>query len=233
MSINHHLSEGLILAYAAGSLPEAYSLIAAAHISMCDDCRAAATAYDALGGAVIDDGDSAALCQDSLAKTFARISAPALGLPVVVTPKAPSVLPAPLQDYLGARLEDVKWRNVCMGVRQCVLKTKGSQTARLLHIPAGTAVPDHGHGGLELTLVLKGAFQTKQGVLVWVMSKLPTNRLNIRRLLTLIWTVSVWPSPMHLCGLNLFCSAHCSRFSGFNSLNGWRNRGNNWNIGLL
>ena len=163
MSINHHLSEGLILAYAAGSLPEAYSLIAAAHISMCDDCRAAATAYEALGGAVIDDGDSAALCQDSLAKTFARISAPALGLPVVVTPKAPSVLPAPLQDYLGARLEDVKWRNVGMGVRQCVLKTKGSQTARLLHIPAGTAVPDHGHGGLELTLVLKGAFSDKTG----------------------------------------------------------------------
>ena len=163
MSINHHLSEGLILAYAAYSLPEAYSLIAAAHISMCDDCRAAATAYEALGGAVIDDGDSAALCQDSLAKTFARISAPALGLPVVVTPKAPSVLPAPLQDYLGARLEYVKLRNVGMWVRQCVLKTKGSQTARLLHITAGTAVPDHGHGGLELTLVLKGAFSDKTG----------------------------------------------------------------------
>jgi putative transcriptional regulator len=27
-----------------------------------------------------------------------------------------------------------------------------------LHIPAGSAVPDHGHRGTELTLVLQGAF---------------------------------------------------------------------------
>ena len=31
-------------------------------------------------------------------------------------------------------------------------------TARLLFIPAGAAVPDHGHNGMELTMVLQGAF---------------------------------------------------------------------------
>ena len=31
-------------------------------------------------------------------------------------------------------------------------------TARLLHIPPGPAIPDHGHRGMELTLVLQGAF---------------------------------------------------------------------------
>ena len=30
--------------------------------------------------------------------------------------------------------------------------------ARLLYIPAGSKVPDHGHRGLELTLVLAGSF---------------------------------------------------------------------------
>jgi putative transcriptional regulator len=29
----------------------------------------------------------------------------------------------------------------------------------LLYIPAGQSVPDHGHRGLELTLVLQGAFR--------------------------------------------------------------------------
>ena len=29
---------------------------------------------------------------------------------------------------------------------------------RLLHIPAGQAVPEHGHNGIELTLVLQGSF---------------------------------------------------------------------------
>jgi putative transcriptional regulator len=45
-----------------------------------------------------------------------------------------------------------------MGVRQAILPTSDSATARLLYIPAGAAVPDHGHKGTELTLVLQGAF---------------------------------------------------------------------------
>jgi putative transcriptional regulator len=33
---------------------------------------------------------------------------------------------------------------------------------RLLRIPAGTKLPDHGHRGTELTLVLKGAFRDEE-----------------------------------------------------------------------
>jgi putative transcriptional regulator len=46
-----------------------------------------------------------------------------------------------------------------MGVRQAILPTDTSATARLLYIPAGQPVPDHGHRGTELTLVLQGAFR--------------------------------------------------------------------------
>jgi putative transcriptional regulator len=45
-----------------------------------------------------------------------------------------------------------------MGVKQAVLRTSPDASARLLYIPAGAAVPDHGHRGTELTLVLQGAF---------------------------------------------------------------------------
>ena len=69
------------------------------------------------------------------------------------------VFPAPLRDYVGGDLGAVKWRSVGMGVRQAILKTDSGATARLLHIPAGQAVPDHGHCGMELTLVLQGAFR--------------------------------------------------------------------------
>ena len=34
---------------------------------------------------------------------------------------------------------------------------------RLLYIPPGQAVPDHSHGGLELTLVLQGSFRDDTG----------------------------------------------------------------------
>ena len=36
--------------------------------------------------------------------------------------------------------------------------SRGAPTARLLRIPGGTAVPEHGHNGLELTMVLSGSF---------------------------------------------------------------------------
>ena len=71
---------------------------------------------------------------------------------------AGSDLPDPLSAYIGGGLSDVKWLPIGLGVRQAVLKTSHAATARLLYIPAGAAVPDHGHRGTELTLVLKGAF---------------------------------------------------------------------------
>ena len=54
-SIKHHLSDQLLMAYAAGSLPEAFSLVVATHVSLCDECRARAEAYEAVGGAVTVD----------------------------------------------------------------------------------------------------------------------------------------------------------------------------------
>ena len=64
----------------------------------------------------------------------------------------------PLRDKVGGDASAVRWRPLGMGVRQAILPTSDSATARLLYIPAGAAVPDHGHKGTELTLVLQGAF---------------------------------------------------------------------------
>ena len=44
-----------------------------------------------------------------------------------------------------------------------ILATSPEATARLLYIPAGTAVPDHGHNGIEVTMVLQGAFEDADG----------------------------------------------------------------------
>jgi putative transcriptional regulator len=63
-----------------------------------------------------------------------------------------------LQHYVGGDLSAIKWRSMGMGVKQAILPTSKAASARLLYIPAGCAVPDHGHRGTELTLVLQGAF---------------------------------------------------------------------------
>ena len=161
--IRHHISDKLLMAYSAGSLPEAFNLVVATHISLCDDCRARLAGFDTVGGAVLDQRLApVAMSPDALSATLEKIKC----APTDATHTAPaalraprdSVLPAPLLEYVGGSLDQVQWRNIGGGVRQAILPTSRDASARLLHIPAGTAVPDHGHRGLELTLVLHGAF---------------------------------------------------------------------------
>lgn len=158
-TIQHHLNDKLLMAYSAGTLPEAFSLVVATHVSLCDDCRARAESFDAVGGAMLDGCDDAELSDDSLAATLAMIRRDPKGPIVASKAVAKAVFPAPLRDYVHGDLDAVKWRPVGGGVRQAILKTSKDATVRLLHIPAGAAVPDHGHRGTELTLVLQGAFR--------------------------------------------------------------------------
>lgn len=155
--IKHHLTDALLMAYSAGTLPEAYSLAVAAHISMCDECRARLGAFDTVGGNLVESCDAVDMSSGSLEATLSMIDrldgdveAPAHA--------SEGILPAPVQDYIGGDLDAVKWRSIGMGVKQAIIPTKCDATARLLYIPAGSAVPDHGHKGLELTVVFQGAF---------------------------------------------------------------------------
>ncbi len=145
------------MGYAAGQLPEAFSLVVATHVSMCDECRARAASFDAVGGALLEETEEIALGEDAFVRVLERIE----GLPEATRAKPlkrAGVFPAPLADYVGGDLSAVRWRRVGGGVKQAILPTGKDATARLLFIPAGTAVPDHGHRGMELTLVLQGAF---------------------------------------------------------------------------
>ncbi|PVA09981.1 transcriptional regulator [Pelagivirga sediminicola] len=154
-NIRHHLTDGLLMAYSAGSLPEAFNLTVAAHLSMCDSCRARLGAFDSVGGALLNGGERAEMSAGSME---AALAAARQRPRPAAAPRPRGTLPAPLIDYIGGNLDAVRWRPVGMGVRQAILPTDGDATARLLHIPAGAAVPDHGHRGTELTLVLQGAF---------------------------------------------------------------------------
>ena len=147
------------MAYAAGTLSEAFNLMVATHLSLCDTCRAQAESYDAVGGEVLaQSSDDVSLAAGSFAATMALIAG---GAPDEAPVKriAGSILPGPLQDYVGTDLESIKWRSIGLGVKQAILPTSSDASARLLFIPAGAAMPDHGHHGTEMTMVLQGAFQ--------------------------------------------------------------------------
>ncbi|MFN6978832.1 MAG: ChrR family anti-sigma-E factor, partial [Gemmobacter sp.] len=162
MTIRHHISDRLLMAYSAGQLPEAFGLVVATHVSVCDECRARLMSFDAIGGAVVERLDAVPMRDGSLEAMMARLDT--LAAAPRPMPRRRGVLPAPLQDYVGGDLDAVKWRPVGMGVRQAILPTEKGATVRLLHIPAGQPMPDHGHRGLEMTMVLRGAFRDQADV---------------------------------------------------------------------
>jgi putative transcriptional regulator len=158
-TIRHHLNDDLLLAYAAGILSEGWSLAVACHLAMCPECRGQLALAEAAGGILIDELEPADGPADSWSRLKARLDAE--GAPAPVLPKAQpaaAVLPEPLRSYLGGDLADLKWRNLGTA-KQIQIKTGDETTqARLLCIAAGKPVPEHTHGGREITLVLKGRF---------------------------------------------------------------------------
>lgn len=164
----HHPSDALLVAHGAGSLCEGLSLAVALHLARCPDCRAAMRDIDAVGGALLEALPPEPLERLTLADTLARLDdGPARG-PVPRPSRRPPAgdpgLPGPLRPYVGS-LSTVAWQRLAPGVRRVELlpRTPRGGSAQLLRIAPGTALPHHGHGGLELTVVLAGSFADELG----------------------------------------------------------------------
>lgn len=156
MTVKHHLNEQLLMGYAAGILPEAFDLVVATQMSISDEARARLASYESIGGGLLEQSDHVEMKPGSFQEVLTKIGN--VKPKVEAAPMIEGIFPKPLQDHVGGDLDAVKWKNLGRGVRQAILDTDGNATARLLYIPAGMAMPDHGHNGLELTLVLQGAF---------------------------------------------------------------------------
>lgn len=160
MTIRHHLNEDLLVSYAAGHLSEGWSLAVATHLAMCPQCRRQLDLAEAAGGALVAELAPVSAPADAWAQLKSRVMAEPRTEPVAVAkPRmGRSSVPEPLRSYLGCELDEIKWRNLG-NAKQLLIKTGDNTTqARLLCIAAGKPVPEHSHGGRELTLVLQGSF---------------------------------------------------------------------------
>ncbi|MBP2228783.1 putative transcriptional regulator [Azospirillum agricola] len=167
---NHHPSDALLVGYGAGCLCEGLSLAVALHLLHCLDCRAALAAVDAVGGALLEECPPDPLERLTLADTLARLDgAPAVAEAPPRRRREPegqageAGVPGPLKPYI-ASLEGAPWRRLAPGVERVrLLRGARGGATHLLRVTPGTAVPHHGHAGLELTVVLSGSFTDERG----------------------------------------------------------------------
>ena len=73
--IKHHLTDALLMGYSAGTLPEAFNLVVATHISLCDECRARMYEFDSVGGEILEEETIASMSENSLNQTLDMIEA--------------------------------------------------------------------------------------------------------------------------------------------------------------
>ena len=70
---------------------------------------------------------------------------------------------SPLERMIGGPLDGVRWRWIGPGLWHRPLDCAGHGALQLIKAAPGASVPDHTHGGSELTLVLRGALVDDTG----------------------------------------------------------------------
>ena len=163
MNITHHLDDATILAFAAGTVGEAHGILVASHVAMCSICRAAVRNAESLGGGILASQVEAPVSDLCRAATLASLDAVMAPKP---QPKKQSDLPLALARALGGiSMAEIKWRKKAPGVAVFdVPLSKGTKTKlKLMRLGHGRAMPEHGHGGEELTLILKGSYHDHMG----------------------------------------------------------------------
>ena len=158
MTTSHHVSDDLLVSYEAGTLAEGWSLAVATHLALCPECRQRARHAAEIGGALLDALEPTPMSEEVLDRVLQRIEVPQEPLQRKQSPAVGSaVLPEPLRSYLGGDVDTLRWRQLGTGAQQIIIKTADAETSvRMLRIGAGKPVPEHGHRGTELTVVLCG-----------------------------------------------------------------------------
>lgn len=167
MTIFHHLDDATLLRYASGDLDEAFSVVVASHLGMCEKCREAVRAAEEIGGNLLEGIEPAAVSEAAVDRIMKAIdlprpSATSAGAKPAVTE---GDVPLPLRRYIGPSLSAVRWKTVAPGIRRhrIELESRPKSALYMLCIAPGKAVPEHGHGGCEMTLILSGTYRDELG----------------------------------------------------------------------
>ncbi len=156
-------SQELLFGRAIGALPESASLAVAAHAALCPAANSIVHRHKAIAGALIETIEPSAMTEHSLSRMLDRIDSEGdeLRAAVLEEPARDGVdLPEVLRNYVGPDLEALRWRRLMKGVREAVLPVSDGDICRtrLMHIESGRSVVQHSHRGLELTVLLQGAY---------------------------------------------------------------------------
>lgn len=163
MTSEHITVDDLLLAHAAGRLPEPVGLVVATHLALTPARRSTYHEYEAFGGAMLEDLPPVELGKGAFDRLLARLDDEdevirAERTERAVSPGAAAEVPAPLRPYVRGRIADLPWKHYGAVSEAMLPLDESVYRTRLIMLKAGKAVPKHTHDGQEITVVLEGAF---------------------------------------------------------------------------
>lgn len=165
--ISHHPDASTLLSFSAGSLTDALAIVVAAHVDHCSHCRRELATMDLVGDLLLQALPSTRLDTGAPVMALRRQEAdhPATHRPGrdPLVSSANRELPPSLARLLNISLDNIPWRRLGLGVWHHRLPSRTGDV-RLLKVAPGRQMPEHGHGGSELTLMLRGSYADETGV---------------------------------------------------------------------
>jgi putative transcriptional regulator len=166
MTIQHHPSEALLTAFAAGTLDRGQHAAIATHLVSCPHCRARISLVEEVGGEALANLDPSAMSSGAYDRVKARLNE--LGeSPEIVATSAPVEalndvpgLPAFVRRY---PVGPWKWIAPRTHLRPILLPKADGARLFLLKSSPGTTLLEHTHTGVEMTCVLAGSFSHESG----------------------------------------------------------------------
>jgi putative transcriptional regulator len=162
MPIVHHPDVTTVMTCSAGSQPEALCAVVTSHLSMCPECMRELSVLEEIGVSLFE-------CSLSDHK-MAASTVPSRSEVLEQTREAPKTpakgdVPWPLMPILGHSLDAISWHDVHPGIStfEIALSPNAKGDLRLLRLAPGTQLPEHGHVGEELTLILSGSCSDENG----------------------------------------------------------------------
>jgi putative transcriptional regulator len=145
-----------IVSYASGALSEAHALVVASHCHYHAELQDKIVEAEDIGGALMENSKPSQVSNHLFDDLMNKIDQ----LPADFSQASnDNGLPAPLAEYLGKPLDQLKWSMMGPGLSQVRLWTgPNDERLWLLKAKGGAKVPTHDHNGLEMTLVLQGSY---------------------------------------------------------------------------
>jgi putative transcriptional regulator len=160
MTIQHHPSDTLLTAFAAGTLDQGQHVTIATHLVACPHCRGWVHSMEKVGGAVLAGLPPDAMSSGALSRVKARLGeATEADAPVAkASSSAIGDFPGVPKFMRSYRAGSWRWIAPQVHLRRIVLPEASDTRIFLLKSGAGTTMLPHSHTGLEMTCVLAGAF---------------------------------------------------------------------------